>query len=88
MASLLFVVCCLPRLYKIRPVHAFFAILNLLPDLFSNTLNSLQRYVLMIIPMFVVVAIQKKWIYYLYLYFSCMLLILSISAFVTFNWAG
>ncbi len=88
MAALLFVVSCLPKLKKLHPVYAFLAVLNLLPSLFSNTLTSIQRFTLMIVPVFVIVAMQRKSIYILYLFISFSILILSLYEFINFNWAG
>lgn len=88
MAAMLFVVGCLPKLKKLHPVYAFLAVLNLLPSLFSNTLTSIQRFTLMIVPVFVIVAMQRKSIYILYLFISFFLLIFSIYQFINFNWAG
>jgi hypothetical protein len=88
MAALFFVVVLLPKLKKIHPVYVFYAILNLLPSLFSNTLTSIQRFVLIIAPLFVVVALQKRWLYVVYCIVASGLLFYSIFRFVTLQWAG
>lgn len=66
MVTLLFVAFCLPELKKIHPAYAVFAIANLIPSLFSNTLTSIWRFALMIVLIFVVVARQKNIFYFLY----------------------
>jgi hypothetical protein len=88
MAALLFVIVLLPKLKKIHSAYAVYAFLNLLPSLFSNTLTSVQRFILVIAPLFVAVALQRKWIYYIYCAVATILLFYSIFCFVTFQWAG
>ena len=88
MVALLFVISCLPKLKKLHLTYVFLAVLNLLPSLFSNTLTSIQRFTLMIIPIFVIVARQRKSIYILYLFICYFLLILSVNEFINFRWAG
>lgn len=88
MAALIFVLLLLPTLKKINPAYAFYALLNLLPSLFSNTLTSIQRFVLIIVPLFLAVAFQKKSVYLFYCVITATLLCYSISRFVIFQWAG
>ncbi len=88
MAALFFTIFLIPQLKKIHPAYAMYAFLNLLPSLFSNTLTSLQRFVLIIAPLFIAVALQKKWIYTIYCIFGSVLLFYSIAQFVIFQWAG
>ncbi len=88
MAALVLVIFCLPKLKKINPAYVLFAILNLIPSLFSNTLTSIQRFVLVIAPIFIVVARQKNFIYILYLVSSFSLLVFSMAQFVNLKWAG
>lgn len=88
MTALLFAVVCLPKLKKIHPAYAFFVILNLLPSLFSNTLMSLHRFILPIIPLFIVVAHRKRVLYYSYLLICCTLLIFCVNQFINNKWVG
>lgn len=88
MAALLFTIILLPKLKKIHPAYALYAFLNLLPSLFSNTFTSIQRFVLIIAPLFVAIALQKKWIYIIYCVIASILLFYSVASFVTFQWAG
>lgn len=88
MVALLLIVVCLPKLKKIDPVYVLFAVLNLLPSLFSNTLTSIQRFVLIIAPIFIVIAKQKNFIYILYLVLSFLLLVFGMVQFVNLKWAG
>lgn len=88
MVFLFFIIICLPKLKKINPAYLFFTILNLLPSFFSNTFTSIQRFALLIVPIFVVVAMQKRWVYFMYICISTVLLVFCIYQFVNFNWAG
>lgn len=88
MGALLFTVALLPTLRKIHPAYVFYTILNLLPSLFSNTLTSIQRFVLVIAPLFLAVAMQKKLVYTVYCVISSILLFYNIICFITFQWAG
>lgn len=88
MMALFFTIFLIPQLKKIHPAYALYAFLNLLPSLFSNTLTSIQRFVLIIIPLFAIVAMQKKWVYVIYCTLGIILLFYSISRFVIFQWAG
>lgn len=88
MMALFFTIFLIPQLKKIHPAYALYAFLNLLPSLFSNTLTSIQRFVLIIIPLFAIVALQKKWVYVIYCTLGIILLFYSISRFVIFQWAG
>lgn len=85
---LFFIIVCLPKLKKINPIYLFFTILNLLPSFFSNTFTSIQRFALLMVPIFVVVAMQRRWIYFLYFFISVVLSILFIYQFVNFDWVG
>lgn len=87
-AVLLFTISLLPTLKKLSPVYVFYTVLNFLPSLFSNTLTSVQRFAVVILPLFIAVALQKKLIYNLYCVISGILLIYSISRFIAFQWAG
>lgn len=88
MVALIFVIGSLRRLYRINPTFSLLALLNIIPSLLSNTLISIQRFVLMIVPIFLVVALQRKFIYLMYIFICVPLLILSISQFVNWRWAG
>ena len=88
MMALFFPIFLLPMLRKIHPAYVFYTVLNLLPSFFSNTLTSIQRFVLIIAPLFVVMGLQKKWFYILYFLLSGILLFYSIVAFIAFRWAG
>ncbi len=88
MAALIFVIILIPKLKKIHPAYVLYAMLNLLPSLLSNTLTSLQRFVLVLAPIFVVVALQKRWLYVFYSTAAIILLFYSVFRFVSFQWAG
>lgn len=88
MAALLLVVVCLPKLKRIHPAYVLLVVLNLLPSLFSNTLTSIQRFILVITPIFIVIAKQKNWIYFIYLILSFLLLVFSVIQFVNLRWVG
>ena len=88
MMALFFVIILIPKLKKIHPAYAFYAILNIIPSLLSNTLTSLQRFVLVIAPLFVVIGLQRKWLYVTYCVLCAALLAYSVSRFITFQWAG
>ncbi len=88
LAAFIFVTLNLRRLYKLEPMYALYVGLSLLPALFSNTLTSLQRFCLLIIPLFIVIAHYKKVAYTIYILVSLPLLLYSISQFVNWHWAG
>lgn len=87
-AALIFIVSLFRRLYRINPAFCFLALLNILPSLLSNTFTSIQRFVLMIVPIFVAIAQQRKFVFTLYVLICIPLLVLSISQFVNWRWAG
>jgi len=87
-SALFLAIVCLPKLKKIHPVYALFVVLNILPSLFSNTLTSIQRFVLILLPIYIIIAKQNKIVYFIYLFLSVSLLIFSVNQFVNFNWVS
>ncbi len=88
LAALMFVGVCLPKIYRLNPIYAFFTVLNLVPSLLSNTFVSMQRFVIILLPVFVVVALQKRFIYRTYFIICAVLLVFNILLFVNGYWAG
>lgn len=76
----------LPAIIKLNKAFGIFTAVNLLPPLFTNTLTSFPRFVLVIIPMFIVIgSVKNRWIYWMYLTFSLPWLIWGIISFVTWQ---
>ena len=88
LVAILFVGICLPKIYRLNPAYAFFILLNLAPSFLSNTFTSVQRFVLILLPVFIVVAMQKKIIYHIYILICAGLLIFNILLFVNGYWVG
>src|SRR3989338_1755408 len=87
-AALIFLLMQLPALYRLHPAFAFHAASNLLPSLFSNTLTSLPRFLLVIPTIFIVLALQRRTYYWLYILTAVPLLLFSVTQFVNWRWAG
>lgn len=71
--------------------YALYTILGVLIPLASGTWQSMNRYVLILFPIFIVVAFFGKryvWIHYFYTIVMPMLLAMHIIQFVHFAWAG
>lgn len=86
--TMIFVGFSLPKVYRLNLAYSFFVLLNFVPSFFSNTFTSVQRFTLMLLPIFIVVAMQKRFVYYLYLLFSFCFLVFNILRFVNLRWAG
>lgn len=88
MVALLFVVINLPALYRLHSGYAFYALLNLVPALLSNTFTSIQRFILAIVPLFVVMGMKQRHTFVAYLVVCVPLLGYSIWRFLYWQWAG
>lgn len=89
LTSLIFLVILLPKMWQLNKIYVLFAGLNLLPSLLSGTLVSLPRFVLIIVPLFIVLGqIKNTKLYYAYLSGALLLLFISINQFINWNWAG
>ncbi|MFA4818761.1 MAG: hypothetical protein WC621_02895 [Patescibacteria group bacterium] len=89
LAALGLVLICLPKLWRLDKSYALLAVLTILPSLFSDTLGSLPRFILAILPIFIVISqLKNKWLWYLYLAISIPLLILSVARFVNWQWVS
>lgn len=71
--------------------YGLYVILGTLIPMASGTWQSMNRYVLVLFPMFIVLAIFSKryiWLHYFYILVMPMLLAMHIIQFVHFAWAG
>ncbi len=88
-ASLIFAVVVLPKAWRLKVAYGVFVVLSLLPPLLTNTLASLPRFTLMLLPLFVAVAQTKnRWLYLSYVVIATPLLIFNLSQYVTWQYAG
>ncbi len=89
LAALFFVIVLLPTITKLNKGFGVFTLLSILPPLFTNTLTSFPRFVLIIIPAFLVIGlIKNRWAYWSYIIVCLPWLIWGIINFVTWQWAG
>lgn len=88
MAALAVVAASIPVIKKLHPAYALFTVLHLAPSLLSNTLTSIQRFALLITPLFIAIGFQRKFVYGAYCVIAAVLLFYSIHHFVAFQWAG
>lgn len=77
-----------PAVKRLSKDQVLLFILSLLPPLFSNSLQSLQRFLIVIPGIFIALAgLKQRW-FVAYLAISLPLLVFSISQFITWQWAG
>lgn len=88
LAALVFIIVLLPAIKRLGTEHLLLVVLNLLPPLFSNTLTSLPRFLIVVPSIFLAISSKKPHWFITYLIISIPLLVLSISQFVTWQWAG
>lgn len=77
-------------LIKVRKSYATFIFLSLLPPLLSGSLTSINRFLLVLFPAFIVLAIigENKYINWLIVVFSSLMLGAFVSAFVNGWWVA
>lgn len=75
---------------KLRISYAVFALGAYLLPLFSNSFQSMQRYVIVLFPCFIMLALLAKqpWLDRAILVFSTFLLVCSLVLFTQWHWAG
>ncbi len=83
---LIFALLLLPATTRLNKAFGIFTVFSLLPPLFTNTLTSFPRFVLVIIPIFIVIAsIKQRWLYWIYLILCLPWLVWNIINFVTWQ---
>lgn len=75
---------------KLRISYTIFAFLALVSTLFSGTFQSIERYVLVLFPCFMIIALLRKyrWFFYSYIIVAALLLSFNTILFVNWYWAG
>lgn len=88
LAALTLVVFHLPAMWRMEKGYAVYAALSAMPYLLSNTLTSIQRFVLAIVPLFLVLGMKRDRVFFGYIIIFTPLLVFSIFQFVRWQWAG
>ncbi len=91
LSALLALTCGIILIFWKKFTYALYVILGTLIPLASGTWQSMNRYVLILFPIFIVLAVFGKryiWLHYFYIMVMPMLLAMHIIQFVHFAWAG
>ncbi len=91
LSVLLFILALLPTIWHLRKSYVFFVFLNLAPLLFGNSLLSLQRLALAILPVFAAcggIMAKKPSRLFFYLLVALPLLLINLRKFIIGEWAG